>query len=140
MKTFQQEFNDTHGYIYHHKCYSNYTNIKPVGNSGSENVWEDAESEKGIDRERLWQTKSAAFIVGTNRKKGEAVLKNCRCLTKTAAESLQMYISKHDDNPQHQADVTEVGREVIVARELLYHHSCYRDYTKRTIFTKLDCD
>ena len=36
MKTFQQEFDDTHGYIYHHKCYINYTNIKSAGNLVSE--------------------------------------------------------------------------------------------------------
>ena len=75
--------------------------------------------------------KSAAFVVGTNRKNGGGGLeKLSKCLTKTVAENLQMYDLKHNDNPQLQADVTEGGWEVIVARELLYHRSCYRDYTR----------
>ena len=36
MKAFRQEFDDTHGYTYHRKCYINYINIKSVGNLGSE--------------------------------------------------------------------------------------------------------
>ena len=54
--------------------------------------------------------------VGTNGKMGGGGLeKLSACLTKTAAENLQMYVLRHNDNPQLHADVTEGGWEVIVA-------------------------
>ena len=151
-KTFQQEFDDTYGYIYHRKCYSNYTNIKPVGNLGREDMQASTyaalqhtptmymrrSSERKRDRQgKVIADEECCTCRRNKRKKGGGGLeKLSKCLTKTAAETLQMYVLRHNDNPQLQVDVTEVDWEVIVARELLYHRSCYKEQS----LSQLDCD
>eukprot|EP00112_Aurelia_sp_Birch-Aquarium-sp1_P026952 Seg990.3 transcript_id=Seg990.3/GoldUCD/mRNA.D3Y31 product="hypothetical protein" protein_id=Seg990.3/GoldUCD/D3Y31 len=122
---------------YHRKCYSYFTHKKTLAILRKKHGSEKPEFKRLSGRKRDRHGKVIAdqeCCICTSKKTakgGSGHEKLEKCLTEIGATSLKEAAILKKDNPDLLANVVGVNWEVINARELYYHRSCFRSYTRK---------
>ena len=76
------------------------------------------------------QIPNVVFVPKEKQKGGSGYEKLEKCLTEPVAKTLQNFALVKESPVQLMMDVIDLDLEKIVAKELYYHRTCYRDYTR----------